>query len=241
MTSSAWLGHAPFAFWLIEAQRPECLVELGTLYGFSYFCFCQQVKRMGLQTSCMAVDTWAGDAHAGFYSDEVFNEVQFYNNSEYAAFSRLLRCTFDEALERVPDNSVDLLHIDGRHFYNDVKHDFESWKRKLSPRAIVLFHDTQVKERGFGVWRFWEELSREFPRFEFTHSHGLGVLGVGEAQSVKTFPIFLENTSDERRRRTRLAYEHLGYLVETNRSLRRNEECPCGSGQRYKACHGSLV
>lgn len=65
-TSRAWITHAPFAFWLVENLKPNSFVELGTYYGFSYFCFCQQVALLKLPTSCVAVDTWTGDEHAGF-------------------------------------------------------------------------------------------------------------------------------------------------------------------------------
>src|SRR5271169_6241274 len=80
---SAWGGHAPFAFWLIENHRPACLVELGTFLGFSYFCFCQQIRTMGLQARCTAIDTWTGDEHGGFYDDNVFDRLKKYNDSEY--------------------------------------------------------------------------------------------------------------------------------------------------------------
>jgi hypothetical protein len=89
--------------------------------------------------------------------------------------------TFDDALAYIPDASVDLLHIDGFHTYEAVRHDFESWQHKLSDSAVVLFHDTNVREGDFGVWRLWEELSSQFPRFEFPHGHGLGILAVGHS------------------------------------------------------------
>jgi GT2 family glycosyltransferase len=172
---TAWAEHGPFAMWLVQALQPKRIVELGTHYGYSYFAMCQAVKQAKLSTDCFAVDTWAGDEHAGLYSEDVFDCVRAENN-QYADFSTLLRKTFAEALNDIEDGSVDLLHVDGRHFYKDVKHDFESWVPKLSKRAVVLFHDTVVQERGFGVYKYWAEISDSYPSFNFTHCHGLGVL-----------------------------------------------------------------
>lgn len=171
---SAWAEHTPFVFWLVSILQPHLLVELGTHRGYSYFAFCQAAQKLGLRTHCHAVDTWKGDEHAGCYGEDVFRHVEDCNNTHYVAFSRLIRSTFDEALDQLADASFDLLRVDGRHYYEDLKHDFESWRPKLSDRAIVLFHDTQVRERDFGVFRLWEELSAGSPSFEFFHGHGLG-------------------------------------------------------------------
>jgi len=178
---SAWTEHVPFAMLLIELQRPRVLVELGTHWGISYCAFCQAVVATGAGTRCHAVDTWAGDADAGFYGREVYANLSAHHQ-QYESFSKLLRMTFDDALQQVPDGTVDLLHIDGFHAYEAVKRDYETWRPKLSSRGLVLFHDTMVTERGFGVYKLWAELSPQFPNFNFAHGHGLGVLAVGPEQ-----------------------------------------------------------
>jgi hypothetical protein len=177
--NSGWNQHIPFAFWIVEVHKPSIFVELGTHCGTSYFSFCQAVAALRLPTRCFAVDTWRGDAHAGFYDQTVFAQVDACNEAKYAGFSRLVRSTFEEALPHFLDGSIDLLHIDGLHTYEACRQDFESWLPKLSRRAIVLLHDTNVRERGFGVHRLWAELAGRYPHFEFVHEHGLGVLGVG--------------------------------------------------------------
>lgn len=176
---SAWHGHIPFAGWITEELRPSLFVELGTHHGASYLSFCQTVAELSLDTKCYAVDTWQGDEHAAFYENTVYAGLSQYHDEIYDDFSKLLRCTFDQAVEKFADGTVDLLHIDGLHTYEAVRHDFESWLPKLSDRAVVLFHDTQERQGDFGVWRLWSEVSPRYPSFEFGHSHGLGVLVVG--------------------------------------------------------------
>ncbi|MEQ9445299.1 MAG: rhamnan synthesis F family protein, partial [Rhodospirillaceae bacterium] len=165
---------------------------------------------LGTGTRCYAVDSWAGDEHAGFYGEHIFQRVQKHNHTNYAAFSTLIRVTFDDAMGQFEDGSIDLLHIDGRHFYDDVKHDFESWRPKLSDRAVVLFHDTNVRERDFGVYKLWAELSGDFPSFEFLHGHGLGVLGYGADLPEKLMAFFAATSDAKVAADVRQSYSRLG-------------------------------
>jgi hypothetical protein len=195
----AWVGHMPFAYWLMTEWQPKIFVELGTHTGNSYFSFCEAVPDKGLVTRCYAVDTWKGDEQAGFYGDHVFELVNRHNESQYKSFSTLYRMTFDEALAKFQDQSVDLLHIDGLHTYEAVRHDFETWLPKLARGALVLFHDIKVTHGDFGVWKFWAELKEKYPQnFEFRHSHGLGVIQLPESTRRGNLVWLREGTAEKK-------------------------------------------
>jgi len=222
---SGWIEHIPFAFWLMEHACPRLLVELGVHYGVSYLAFCQSVQQNGLGTKCFGVDTWKGDDHAGFYNDDVYEALIAYHDARYSDFSRLVRSTFSEAIHYFEDRTVDLLHIDGRHGYEDVQRDFESWRPKLSSRAVVLFHDTNVRENDFGVFRFWKELIKHHTEnFEFYHGNGLGVLGFGDDLPGPVRAFFASGRDEESAVSIRAAYCRLGRGLTDAFTVQQNGE-----------------
>lgn len=215
-TPYAWIEHLPFALWLMGAARPRTVVELGTHSGNSFFAFCQGAKYHDLDARLWAVDTWRGDAHAGYYGDDVYEDVKAYQRRHYPDNASLVRNTFDDAKTAFEPCSVDLLHIDGLHTYDAVKHDFESWKTTLSENAIVLFHDISVRRGDFGVWRLWQELSEQYATFEFAHCNGLGVLAFGKSIPSPADRLF--RLAPEQAANLRSLYGRLGQSVRDWRS-----------------------
>lgn len=193
---SGWHQHIPFGMFVLSLLSPKTLVELGTFSGDSYCAFCQAVQELKLSTRCYAIDAWEGDPDTGYYGPDVFESLKEHHNPLYGSFSRLVKSTFDEALKGFSDGTIDLLHIDGYHAYDAAKHDFESWLPKMSEQGVVLLHDVNVREGDFGVWKLWEEISRDYPHFEFVHGHGLGVLAVGRKQP-ESFQAFLDEVSHD--------------------------------------------
>jgi hypothetical protein len=171
----AWTEHIFFAYDLVAQLKPRLLVELGTDRGESYFAFCQSVLENQTGTRCCAIDHWRGDAHAGTYDETTFDSVSAHNRAHYAAFSTLIRSTFDEARNRFEPESIDLLHIDGHHSETAARHDLESWLPQLRAGGILLLHDVTMRGRDFGVWKVWAELEKRGRSWAFAQPPGLGV------------------------------------------------------------------
>lgn len=175
-----WSGHQAFVYDLIAYLKPKNIVELGTHKGCSLMAMAQAVLDQNLTSKITAIDTWQGDKHAGFYGQEILTELKSLLVKYYAKVKiKLLKKTFDQALANFPEHSIDLLHIDGLHTYQAVKHDFFSWLPKLKKTGVILLHDTVVRQADFGVWKFFVELKKTYPHnFNFTHSAGLGVIAL---------------------------------------------------------------
>lgn len=205
-------------------MRPALFVELGTHTGESFFAFCQAIREGNVQCKAYSVDTWRGDIHTGSYGEQVFSEVEAYRASHYGSFTSLLRMTFDEAVKLFEDESIDLLHIDGEHTYEVVRHDFDNWWPKVRPGGVVALHDSFERQHDFGVWKLMEELRGTLPVGEFCHSHGLGVVLKPGPETSNHVAEALVRTDERSRSDIRRYYEvcaqHLAWEFADARSQR---------------------
>ena len=209
---SAWAPLIPLAYLMVDLVLPRVIVELGTHHGDSYCAVCQAVATLDTGTRCFAVDTWQGDPHAGFYGPDVLATLKSHHDPRYGSFSTLLQTDFDSAVAQFEDGTIDLLHIDGHHTYEAVRHDFELWLPKMSPRGVVLFHDTSERNNPeFGVWQLWAEVSQRYLSFEFPHAHGLGIAAVGAMPTMQTLAFLRYANADPEL--TRVLFFELGRRI----------------------------
>lgn len=179
---SPWTGHKRFAYDYVRFMEPSQIVELGSYYGCSAFSFLQAVKDGKIKSDFYGVDTWAGDDYTQTdYKEDIYGAYKAVNDKCFSEVeSHMLRMTFDEALCEFEDKSIDLLHIDGSHSYEDVKHDWMTWQNKVKDNGVVFFHDVGedlLFGEKMGSHIFWEELKEEMPyTLEFKFSNGLGIL-----------------------------------------------------------------
>ena len=191
MFFSPWAGHRLFGYDYICNEKPEVIVELGSHYGCSAFTFLQGIKDAKLNSIFYAVDTWEGDSYTkNDYAEDIYAEYRKIQDSCFnGQNAKMLRMKFEEAVEEFEDESIDLLHIDGSHIYEDVKSDFLTWKSKVKKEGVIFFHDISedvVLGENMGSYHFWNEIKHQFPFcLEFPHSYGLGVLFGGREKWEK--------------------------------------------------------
>jgi len=174
--NAPWSGHRRFVYDLMVNLEPALTVELGSHFGVSFFAMSQAVKDHSLGGKLVAIDTWQGDEHAGFYGDEVFDQFQHVRTTLFDGVEAdIVRARFEEAVESFEDGSIDVLHIDGLHTYEATKRDHELWGSKLKENGIILFHDV-AESAGYGTSAYWNEIRVRSDSFAFPHSFGLGVL-----------------------------------------------------------------
>ena len=175
---TAWEGHLLWAYSEIPKINPKVVVELGVHWGHSLFTMAESCEDHSIDATLYGIDHWQGDEHAGKFTDEVYETAK--KCSKLYSSVKLIKKTFNEAVEDW-DKPIDLLHIDGRHLYEDVKEDFENWVPMVKDGGWVWLHDTQVKSRNFGIYKYFKLLKKQHPDWEFSErfeSKGLGLVRI---------------------------------------------------------------
>jgi cephalosporin hydroxylase len=116
--------------------QPMLIVELGVRNGVSTFVFERAAKLCG--ASLISVDLEDCSAISAYQNWHFFrgDDVQFAG--QFQDFCR----------QRDIARTIDLLFVDTSHYYEHTVQEIQAWFPLLSPRAKVLFHDTNSKLIG---------------------------------------------------------------------------------------------
>jgi len=119
----------------------QAIVELGSWKGKSTVWLAKGTEA-GQKDKVYSIDPHSGSkTHVS--EDEMNTYTAFLTNLTKAGVQATvvpLVTTSDKAARRWR-KGVGLLWIDASHEYEDVKHDFLSWKQHLLPGAVVALHD----------------------------------------------------------------------------------------------------
>ena len=100
------------------------------------------------QLRCLtSVDDWAAPAYSRLHAACVATL------SAYGERSVIIKAPSLPAVAQFHDGSVDFIHIDGAHDYDNVRQDLEAWYPKMTRGALFSGHDYHTVWPDFGVVR----------------------------------------------------------------------------------------
>ena len=140
----------------VEFIQPKVIMELGVAHGASLASWAEIAK----PDICISLDP-----------EDIPRTPEQKKSFEYLAdkykFQRIGRYSRDPYSHKMMDimlngRKVDFMFIDGAHGFDDVKHDFYSYKKYMAPNGVVGFHDIYFSEglvdAGSQVNWLWDRL-----------------------------------------------------------------------------------
>jgi predicted O-methyltransferase YrrM len=133
------------------AEHRKCIVEIGTAYG---------IGAMILSSHGSIVHTI--DNHTFYLNNiaktegEKFKIIRDYLNFYSKGRIHTRYSDSVKAAELFEDESIDLLFIDGGHFYEQICEDYRVWFPKVEKDGVIIFHD--VSENTNQVLSFWNNI-----------------------------------------------------------------------------------
>lgn len=136
-------------------NNPKIIVEIGSWVGVST-CYIAAGLPSNSKAHIYGVDTFKGSTINEEAAIAWNRSVNNMGGSTLNRFIENAKSTgFEEKISPIVLNSVDaakkwkgkidFLFIDGDHFYNSVKKDFNAWFPHLSPIGVIAFHDYDEK------------------------------------------------------------------------------------------------
>lgn len=118
-----------------EVPADGVIVEIGVYCGRSSSVLLQAAQASGALVELIDPWVWMGDdAKALFYKTVLrdFARTTRFNVHEMSS---------QDAAERLSISAIGLLHIDGDHQEDGVRHDCENWLPRLKSGGVACFHD----------------------------------------------------------------------------------------------------
>ena len=134
----------------IPSEIPT-IVEIGSFSGLSACIFAHSLRRHGLKGRIYCVDLWdtyvemnPSARETGFFAYQSGQLRQLFDHSiRSAGVSEATPICEDStrAWQRFPDESIDMLFVDGDHSYEGCLADLTHWYRKVKPDGVIIGHD----------------------------------------------------------------------------------------------------
>jgi hypothetical protein len=200
------LRHAGLEYDLVEALRPELVVDLGTGDAMSFFAYCQSMIDHDVDGTCYAIDTW--EESSTTHPQATFDAILAHGRARYPGISYFVRMPPIEGQRHFSENTIDLLRVDGTRPSVIAEADVEAWLRCVRAGGIIVWHGTEANPGA------WSVLTAQCRAAVF--SAGRGGLGLARKEGPEPTAellrlLFVEDEAMDLERLYRHVHEHLEF------------------------------
>jgi predicted O-methyltransferase YrrM len=171
----------------LKDKKPRYALEIGTARGGTLYLF---TRVSSGDATIISVDLPGGKFGGGYpsYKIPIYHSFALPGQKiELIRASSHEESTLKMAKERLGDNKLDFLFIDGDHTYEGAKKDYETYSALVREGGTIALHDiTPCKWEGCEVDRFWNELKAENEHVEFVEDWKQGYGGIGGKQEFNS-------------------------------------------------------
>lgn len=139
--------YACFEYDIVEAQRPEMIVDLGSGNASSFAVFCQSIKDHDIDGLAYGIDIWESDRTRDAEGATTLTAINNFVHTHFRGHAYLLKLTPEQALAHFADETVDLLRIDLGRTERPFPAVLDAWAPKLKPGAVLLLAGVAGRSR----------------------------------------------------------------------------------------------
>jgi cephalosporin hydroxylase len=165
----------------IALLRPSVIVEIGVWKGGSIVFMANQLKKHGLSSALIAVDTWLGSSEHWLENDRV--PLLGYSSQYYKFLSNVVRAKVADYVVPLPLDSLNaaqvlthfgirpsLIHLDAAHDYDSVVSDLRAWWPLLTPNGVLVGDDYDPDGAWVTVRRGFDDFFRRLGLTPIEHT-----------------------------------------------------------------------
>lgn len=162
----------------IQTTKPSLVIEVGSFLGYSAIKMAKEIKRLGLDSKIICIDTWLGspehyDMHKGDMKDDRLGYKHGYPTMYYKFISNVIHNGVEDIIQPFPFPSsiafktleklfkkqnlkADFIFIDGSHEEYDVYMDLHYYYQLLKDGGQLWGDDWAWESVRKGVLSFTE-------------------------------------------------------------------------------------
>lgn len=132
-----------------QIPNNSIMVEIGSWMGRSSTYVASLIKSSGKNIKFYCVDTWEGSEEHKELLEEfkkqgktLFEEFRMnISDCELDSYINPIKMESVRAAQTFQDNTIDFVHIDASHTYEDVTKDIQAWYPKVKPGGLITGDD----------------------------------------------------------------------------------------------------